>query len=385
MTTNTFKKNINLNRIYVILTGFGITTLWVSYLSYKGMSLVEIGLLESVFHLTGFSFEIVTGVLADKYGYKKILILGRIMSIISGVIMIFASSFWTFVIAFIFSALSYNLNSGTNEALLFESLKQLNEEDNYMSYVAKANLGFEISSAVGVFIAGVLAKNFFVYTYHISVVVAIMAIVCILAMTQPIIEVSKKRTVIDYFKEGYKDLVSNPKLLLIMLFFSLLDTILAVFYHYFQDYLSVLGHDSFVMGVLIVIALGFQLVASYKIESVEKKLKRKKTIVLLVFLLCIAIVLAKFEYIVFLAISFTLVMCIITLSFVLNNSYINEMIDSEKRATMLSISSMFYSIFMILLFPIVGLLITSVGYDNVFNILIVIIIVLGVLAYKNID
>ena len=385
MIKNDYYRNIYLNRFYVILTAFGITTLWVSYLLYKGMSLIEIGLLESVFHLTGFSFEIVTGALADKYGYKKILMLGRLSSLISALMMILSNSFWGFALAFIFSALSYNLNSGTNEALLFESLKELNKEDKYLSYTAKANLGFEISNAIGVFIAGVLAKEFFETTYYIAVAIAVISIVCVCFMKEPNVKRTREMTVIHYLKEGYRDLKGNRKLLVIMLFFSSLDTIVSVFYHYFQDYLTVLGYSKFMMSIMVVVALGFQIVASYQIERLVKKLPQRMIVIILIIMLSCSLLLAKNQSFISLAISFAVLMMIMTMSFILNNSYINEMIESKKRATMLSISSMFYSLTMIVLFPFFGWLITTVGYNVVFNSLIIVVLGMGCIVYGFVE
>jgi len=377
MIKKEYYKNIHLNRIYVILTAFGITTLWVSYLLYKGMSLIEIGLLESIFHLTGFSFEIVTGALADKYGYKKILMFGRLSSLVSALMMVVSSSFWGFALAFIFSALSYNLNSGTNEALLFESLKELNKESKYLSYTAKANLGFEISNAIGVFIAGIIAKDFFEATYYIAIVIAIISIICIHFMKEPNAKRTREMTIVHYLKEGYSDLRDNHKLLVIMLFFSSFDTILSVFYHYFQDYLGVLGYSKFMMSIMVVIALAFQIVISYQVEKIVKKYPTKKIIIMLIIMLSCSLLIAKNHNFISLAISFAILMMITTMSFILNNSYINEMIESKKRATMLSISSMFYSSTMIVLFPFFGWLITTVGYNVVFNSLIIVVLGMG--------
>jgi Arabinose efflux permease len=382
MIKRNYKNNIYLNRLYVVLTGFGITSLWVSYLLYKGMNLIEVGLLESVFHLTGFSFEIISGVLADKYGYKKILIIGRFCSLISAILIIVSNTFWGFAVAFVFSALSYNLNSGTNEALQFESLKELDQNDKYLSYTAKANFGFEISSAIGVFIAGILAKEFFEYTYYIAAIIAVVSIICVFFMKEPTSKQTNEMKVVQYFSESYHDLRETPRLLLIMLFFSSLDTIAAVFYHYFQDYLSVLGYSQLSMSVLIVIALGFQMIIAFQIEKITKRFDKRVMAVILVVMLSGSLLLAKNSSIISLAISFAILMMITTMSFILNNSYINEMIESTKRATMLSVSSMFYSIFMIVLFPVFGWLIMAVGYDLVFNLLIVFSCLLGVIVFK---
>ena len=49
---------------------------WVALLAMRGFSLLEIGVLESIFHVVSFCFEIPSGVAADVFGRKKTLVMG---------------------------------------------------------------------------------------------------------------------------------------------------------------------------------------------------------------------------------------------------------------------------------------------------------------------
>ncbi|WP_152907869.1 hypothetical protein [Streptococcus sp. X13SY08] len=46
---------------------FGITSFWILFLSQKGMSLWQIGLLESIFHGISLLSEVPSGMLADRF------------------------------------------------------------------------------------------------------------------------------------------------------------------------------------------------------------------------------------------------------------------------------------------------------------------------------
>ena len=61
---------------------------WVALLAMRGFSMLEIGMLESIFHIVSFCFEIPSGVAADVFGRKKTLVLGQICSLLSSVLMI---------------------------------------------------------------------------------------------------------------------------------------------------------------------------------------------------------------------------------------------------------------------------------------------------------
>lgn len=68
---------------------------WVALLALRGFSLFEIGLMESIFHVVSFIFEIPSGVVADVFGRKKTLALSRFVSLMSKIFMIVSTNFWT--------------------------------------------------------------------------------------------------------------------------------------------------------------------------------------------------------------------------------------------------------------------------------------------------
>lgn len=83
-----------LSRLYTssVLGNLSLTGAWVAILAARGFSLVEIGIAETVFHITSLIFEIPSGVLADVFGRKKLLITSTIMGMISDIIMILSGN-----------------------------------------------------------------------------------------------------------------------------------------------------------------------------------------------------------------------------------------------------------------------------------------------------
>lgn len=62
---------------------------WVALLALRGFSLLQIGMLESIFHIVSLCFELPSGVVADIFGRRKTLIASQMASLISGTLMIF--------------------------------------------------------------------------------------------------------------------------------------------------------------------------------------------------------------------------------------------------------------------------------------------------------
>ena len=109
---------------------------WVALLALRGFSMFEIGMLESIFHIVSSSFEIPSGVVADVFGRKKTMVLASLVSFVSGLFMILSNNFWSVAFAIGFSALSYNLESGTREALAYDSLKFAGQEEKYNRFAS---------------------------------------------------------------------------------------------------------------------------------------------------------------------------------------------------------------------------------------------------------
>ena len=99
-----------LSRLYMssALGDLSLTGAWVAILAARGYSLVEIGIVETVFHITSLIFEIPSGVLADVFGRKRMLIVSSIMRMIGNIVMILSNNLFMVSLSLAFYALSYN-------------------------------------------------------------------------------------------------------------------------------------------------------------------------------------------------------------------------------------------------------------------------------------
>ena len=82
MFKRTYKGNIPLLAGLEFTSYFGITSFWILFFIQNGLSLLQIGLLESIFHGTSLLCEIPSGMLADRFSYKTNLYLARLASIV---------------------------------------------------------------------------------------------------------------------------------------------------------------------------------------------------------------------------------------------------------------------------------------------------------------
>ena len=353
---NRLSVNIKNDYIYKFFSAFDITSaIWVLYLGFKGMTLAQIGLLEGIFHITGFISEIPTGALADLFGRKKIIIIGRITSLISAIIMLFSNSFMGFAIGFILSAWGYNLNSGSEEALIYDTLKKLDREEEFLKVNGKINLIIEVSQGLAVFIGGILSQIDFSISYITAVAIGLISLVLSTRFIE--VDVIRKENqsinIINHLKQSIDMVKNNKRLLNILIFFPLIYTFSAIVYFYGQQLFNDMEYSRISISIIFLFNGIFSSLGAILSSKIYKKYKSLGWIMISisisVFTIFMGIGKGNLSIVFFLGIGF-----LTSILQPISSNLINSMVESNQRATIISVESMFYSIMMIILFPICG-------------------------------
>ncbi|MCI6692329.1 MAG: MFS transporter [Clostridium sp.] len=355
---NKIISNIKNEYLYRFFSSFDITSaIWVLYLGYKGMNLVQIGLLEGIFHVTGLLSEIPTGALADLFGRRRILIIGRMMSLISAIIMLFSNSFLGFAMGFILSAWGYNLNSGSEEALIYDTLKELKKEDEYLKINGRINLIIEISQGLAVFIGGILSQIDFSISYITAIIVGIISLTFSFNFKEVDIrdDFEERITIINHFKKSMKVLKDNRKLLNIIMFFPIVYTFSAIVYFYGQQFLNDLGYSRLNISIIFLFNGILSAIGAILSDKIYKKYNASGwlsiSMIISFLLILMGNISKELSIFTFLAIGF-----LTAILQPISSKLINSMVESKQRATIISVESMFYSLMMIILFPVCGLI-----------------------------
>ena len=160
---------------------------WVALLAARGFTLAQIGLAEGVFHGVSLLCEVPSGMAADLLGRRRTLIFGGALGVVSAATMAFAPSLAFICAGMGLKALGYNLLSGTTEALTYDSLKTAGRERDYIKVDAKASIFMKLASALGALaslLAGVLTSaGYYLADAAVSAVSALAAA----NLTEPVV------------------------------------------------------------------------------------------------------------------------------------------------------------------------------------------------------
>ncbi len=378
MSSQNIISNVKKNYFFTFLSNMTLTGgFWMIYLAFRGLSLTEIGLLEGIFHITSFGMEVPTGAVADIFGRKASRIAGRFFSLASAVMMIYSNSFLLFALAFVFSALSYNLESGAGDALVYDSLKYVGMENKYMRILGKQEAIFQATSILSLVIGGWIGSFDYFLGYSITAAICVLNLIFCFSFVEPPLENPSERGTYD-FKNAFSGLVlqtresflvikNNKKLGFLILSTQTIMAFCTSVFFYVQNYWKNLGFDEFQIGFFLALGSGITAIIATQVHRIEKILKESGTLVVspLIAVICIWGI-AFTEYSVFFYIITSVIESII---FISSNDYVNKMLPSKYRATVISFSSMVFSFMMIVVFPLFGNIAENHSFKFAFSLL----------------
>ena len=370
MFKRTYKRNISLLAGLEFTSYFGITSFWILFFIQNGLSLLQIGLLESIFHGTSLLCEIPSGMLADRFSYKTNLYLARLSSIGSSILILFGQgNFWIYAIAMMVNAWSYNFDSGTSTAFLFDSAVEAGQKDRYLQISSFLSGVAEVTRTLGTVVAGFFIHGALAWTYYIAIGLSLLSILLIFLMKEPESKSDERnhltlKRILEVVKQEWQE---KPVLFYWMLTYQLVGTIMCMFYYYYQQKISDLA--SWQVSLIMLIGSGFNLLAVYLASQIGKKWNSNQVFPILVALTGLALLLVgvktPFAYL-------SVYLLTNALYAVYQPIYYNDLqayLPSSVRATMLSINSMMFSLSMIVFFPLTGWLIDTCGFVAVFLVL----------------
>ena len=370
MFKRTYKGNIPLLAGLEFTSYFGITSFWILFFIQNGLSLLQIGLLESIFHGTSLLCEIPSGMLADRFSYKTNLYLARLASIVSSILILFGQgNFWIYALAMMVSAWSYNFDSGTSTAFLYDSAVEAGQKDRYLQISSFLSGVAEVTRTLGTVVAGFFIHGALAWTYLIAIGLSFLSIILIYFMKEPMAkrgrnEVLTFKTIVLQVRKEWHE---KPVLFYWMMTYQLVGTLMCMFYFYYQQKISDLV--GWQVSLVMLIGSGLNLIAVYVASQIGKKWNSNRVFPTLVALTGLALLL------VFSGTPFAFLLVYLltnTLYAVYQPIYFNDLqgyLPSSVRATMLSINSMLFSLSMIVIFPLIGWLIDRWGLVAVFLVL----------------
>ena len=309
----------------------------------RGLNLSQIGILLFLWSIMSLLFEVPTGVLADHWSRRKMLILSGLFFSICYATWAFSSSFWLFLLGFLFRTLGGTFASGTLQAYVYDFLKLNKKEDDFEKIWGRGNALRTLGIGTAVFLGGFLSEISYLLTSVFSSL-SILAI-SIIAFMWP--EIPPKTSTKEegywiFLKNSVKTIRNNSYLLRIVAFSGITLSIFASLEEYNDVYLKFLGYPNYAIGVIFAIATIGQSIASTFAHKFQKHPWQKlNRITIIGFMVLMGAALIKHPAMV---VPILFLGVLLEFSRVLSEGIIQKEVPAHHRATISSLNSFIHNL-----------------------------------------
>lgn len=165
---------------------FRITdVVWVLFLLDRGYSLAQVGVAEGIFHITSLICEVPSGMVADLFGRKRTLILSGFAGIISSLLMGYGDHIVFIFTGMLFSALGLSMVSGTEEAIIYDSLLEKKQASFFQMARSRISVISRIFSTSACLFSPVCIFLGYRNVYLVSAALNILQIFVLLGVEEP--------------------------------------------------------------------------------------------------------------------------------------------------------------------------------------------------------
>jgi len=158
-----------------------ITLFWKDQI---GLTLTEIMLLQAGFSLASLCLEYPSGYISDRLGYRFSLNLASLLGIVGWTAYTLAESFTGVLVAEILLGVSFAFISGSDSALLFETLREQGKEADYRHHDGAMTACAQTGEAVGALFAGLLYATAPLLPFIIQIAVWILALLITMTLRE---------------------------------------------------------------------------------------------------------------------------------------------------------------------------------------------------------
>lgn len=308
---------------------------------------------QSTYALMVLIMEVPSGYLADVIGRRNTLIIGALLFPLGLLLYSMSSTLPWFLAAELVMAVANSMRSGSDSALLFDSLSALSQENRYLDLEGRGQQYARMGTGIASISGGLLAGLWLRLPFWINLLFSLVLIPLTLAMTEPPRRKADGHNPLRQIFRIAAQTMRNPDIRPFILYIAIIGCVSIIsLWAYFLYYQRV-GIPTAWFGILFA---GFQFSAALGARLSSRMVKRIKPINLIICSLAISPIMV----LVALIESPLLILLILIHPLLWNMSLpllfeqINIRTNASIRATVLSLANMGVSLGYVLIGPVFG-------------------------------
>ena len=346
----------------------------VLFFQEHGLTLTEVMILQSIYSFSVALFEIPSGFIADIFGRKRTIVLstfftffGFLVFSFSGVevsydfggisfLVTFPAGFYAFAIAQVLVGIGGSLMSGSDSAIIYDTLLESKIENSYTKIEGKTYAIGNFSEGLAGILGGFLAVCSIYMPVYVQTSILFFSIPISFTLIEPKIhnENLLNKSFIAVWEVVRFALVDNQKLKWLIIYSSALGVSTLSMAWLAQPFFKAINIPLAYFGVLWAILNFSAGLTSFNAYRLENKFINCKILIYIGLSISISFILLSFNFSVFGLIFILFVYLLRGLVTPILRNAINENTSSNKRATVLSIRSLIIRISFAISAPILG-------------------------------
>ncbi len=157
-------------------------------------------------------FEVPTGVLSDRVGRKKTVVYGAVAGVFALTFYAIGGTYLALLIGAIFEGLGRAFYSGNNDALLYDSLAEMEQRGSYREFLGRTSSMYQLALAISALIGSFIAAISFQVVMWVSVVPMMLALVVSLRLIEPRAHIQHSANVYAHLSVALKNFARNSRL-----------------------------------------------------------------------------------------------------------------------------------------------------------------------------
>lgn len=344
-----YSSNIKKSYLYRFLMDFQLwLPIWVLYLrDERGFSITQINLLDTPFFLLIVVAEVPTGAVADRFGRRTSLLLGTAFFALAIIVFGLAENYIVILVSYVSWGLAMTFQSGADQALIYDSLKQIDKEDQFPHVAGRLYAVRSGAAILGLLLgAPIAAATSYSFVIVMSALMALLALPVAWSMHEPrhTLAALPERYFQTLF-HGVRDVWRAPALRYIVLFSGILSLgAFAPTIVFEQIFLDDHGVSTGALGLWQAPARAAGMLAALGAGSLLARAGEKRAF----FAMPVTVAIGCFALAgvdsLWIFPAFFLLGAVHGLLQPLLGTYMNKRIPSDRRATMLSVQSLAASV-----------------------------------------
>lgn len=311
---------------------------YLRFTNYAGIGLIETFLMVSTTVM-----EIPTGAIADLLGRKNTLIVGTFLQSACQIIMALAQNLPMLLVSVSFGGIGGALCSGTDQALIYDTLKENNQEKSFDKVITNINTLTKISIGFSGLVGGWLYLQNPTFPFWFSGIGYLLALILTFFMIEPKIDSEKFswNNYVQQNKAGFRQLFNSPTTKRLTISLLVTGGVLIIFYEMLNDVLAVeFGFNPISLSILSTIVFLSSALISQLSPKINKKLPGMKGIMITTILIAVTCLVSPFAGLLLSGLSIAFRMFLFTTYENLSAITLNPAIESKYRATTISTFNM---------------------------------------------